>query len=517
MEVERRERSMREESAGGMVDPLPGALRRRMSSTARHLITSTTTWMDTLWDPKVHLLRAPVSYPDWSHMVRETSWYALGLLTRGAPGDLERALQALETVLDHQFDRSGAVHHGTWRHYPDEPEPGPTAEEWCDYDPNWREFIGCALLLILHEFEPSLPASAIDRIDRALALAAEGALIRAVAPSYTNIALMGAYLFDAAGHRQTNHQLRTAGERLARQVHDLWVRTSTFPEFNAPTYYGVDLFALALWRACAPSQALRRLGVQMEQQLWHQIADRYHPDLRTIVGPYDRTYGMDMRRYPALTGLWIALVTGSERAPLPPAGPCAGPQAHDWCFAPCFALLGAMPPVGAVARLNALTGPHHVTTVIEEAPRRTATSWLGPRHMIGAQDAGGTKSRAGEQYCPVTVHWAAPGTGDDVYWLRAAAGTAVDADVDTSGVLRLAPLHADGERTSLTFEAYTPHAEQLTPDHWQLPGMTVRLSAEQHLRVTSTDSGGRLRITVSPATADTSSPLYLILRFAPHD
>jgi hypothetical protein len=499
-----------------------------LSRNARLLGDAATAWMDTLWDPEVRLLRHPDPNGGGTHMVRETSWYAIGLLSRNGAGDAERAVEAIGAVLAQQFDAPRTPYHGTWRRRPDEPDPPADPLEWRDYDPNWREFIGSALLLVLHEFEAVLPAELIERIERALSLATAGALARAVPPSYTNIALMGAYLFDAVGHRQGVVEPQRAGELLARQVHDLWSRTGTFPEFNSPTYYGVDLFALALWRSHAPSTVLRRLGVDLEQRLWREIATRYHPDLRNMAGPYDRAYGMDMRRYVALLGLWIGLVVGAERAPLPAGGPSTGTHTHDWCFAPCVALLAAAPPAEAAARLAAVPGAARrgvgmgelVTTVIGGSPRRVATSWIGPRHTVGAQDAAGTRDGADGQYCPLVVHWSAPGPTHDVSWLRVASaapvGVMVDATVDDAGVLHVTHHRGTG-RERLCFEAYAPHADpaELTADQWRLPGLTVR--PDTPIDVLVTKSGGLLRIECappsppSPPSSGADGPLRLSL------
>ena len=52
---------------------VPGANARRFGHDA-------TAWMDTLWDPEQRLLRAGRSQAGHTHMIRETSWYAAGLL-----------------------------------------------------------------------------------------------------------------------------------------------------------------------------------------------------------------------------------------------------------------------------------------------------------------------------------------------------------------------------------------------------------------------------------------------------
>ncbi|UUN30030.1 hypothetical protein [Streptomyces sp. FIT100] len=476
-----------------------------------------TAWMDSLWDPGARLLRAPASLAPHTHMVRETIWYAVGLLTRAGTSDRARAVEAVERVLAHQFTLPGHVGHGTWRRWPDEQDPAPDAAEWRDYDPNWREFIGTALLLVLHEFEPDLPAALVARIDDALTLATAGSRQRGVSAHYTNIALMAAYLYDAVGDRHGRAELRGAGELLATEVHTVWARTGAFPEFNSPTYYGVDLFGLALWRGLAPSPVLRGLGAVMERRLWEEIAARYHPDLRNIAGPYDRTYGMDLQRYVSLLGLWIQLATRGAQAPLPAGGPGAADHAHDWCFAPCFALLASTPPADVTARLTAFSGRRHVATTVTTAPRRVATSWIGERHLIGAQDAGGSHDEWDDQSCPVAVHWRAPGTSHGVHWLRAAPGTPVDATVDREGTLRLTHYARRNPGRPLRFVAYAPRSapDDVTAGHWRLPGLTVRVESAAGIDAVTAHSDGLLHITYAPVDAPHEGGTEFLLRFTP--
>ncbi|WP_327583606.1 hypothetical protein OHA25_48530 [Nonomuraea sp. NBC_00507] len=438
-----------------------------MSGPGHQLAARAMAWMDSLWDPEVRLLRYPAtslarSSHAWrTHGVRETSWYALGLLMRA---DTERAAEALASVLTHQYMAPGTPYDGTWRRSPQEPQPPADPVLWNDYDPNWREFVGCTLLLVLHEYGETLPDDLVRRITGALALAAGNARERAVSPHYSNIALMSAHLMHEVGVRSGDPALAAAGEGLGRQVFDIWRRTRTFAEFNSPTYYGVDLFALALWRGSS-SPVLRELGDEMEVGLWTEIGRRYHPGLRNLAGPYDRSYGMDLSGYVSLIGQWIALADGLERAPLPAGDPSQAVHAHDLCFAPCFALLGAHPKAAGLLA-PAPEEPRWVSTTVTESPRRIATSWLGPHHMIGAQDTGGAKTDADDQYHPVTVHW----RGDDgaPHWLRVMPSAGVDATVTKDGVLEVT---AAGD---LEFESDC--RADVGADRWLLPGLSVTVS-----------------------------------------
>jgi hypothetical protein len=500
----------------------PDAGEQERARFAAELSAQAMAWMDTQWDPVGRLLVAAADYADHAargpdHMVRESVWYAVGLLARGSAADRVRALETLDRVLSCQLIEPGAVYHGTWLRTPREPRPWSGAVQWRDYDPNWREFIGCALLSILRRFEPALPVALVARIDRALREAATGAHERAVAPDYTNIALQTAYLLSETGHRSSTAPLRRAGEDLARAVRDRWARTETFPEFNSPTYDGVTLLALALWRE-ASSPVLRDLAGPMERALWRQIAARYHPLLRNVSGPYDRAYGMDMGRYVALVGLWIALLTGSSRAPIPAAGPALSEHRHDWCATPYFALLSIDQAAEIADLLTREPGPtpRYIDTLISESPRRTATSWLTANLMIGAEDAGGHARYDQDQYCPFVVHWLARGSGDEVCLLRTAPGSVVDARVEQGGTVRL-ECRNPGGRAALRFVVHVPgtdHATQVTADRWRLPGLVACVRTDQPVTVGSTESESVLFITYE---ADRDERLQLEVDFTARD
>ena len=104
--------------------------------------------MDQWWDDEAGLLWNPpgsfegVVESQSVHLVRETAWYAIGLLRREGPGDRARAEAALSAVVAHQYDEPAQPWHGTFVRFPEWPPPTEGATEWIDYDPNWRQFIG---------------------------------------------------------------------------------------------------------------------------------------------------------------------------------------------------------------------------------------------------------------------------------------------------------------------------------------------------------------------------------------
>lgn len=449
-----------------------------LNANERDLLLASLDWAARFWDEPMGLLWAPGDRPDPQgdierrrHTVRDSAWYALGLLLRNASGDTARAVRVVDSILNYQFDEPGQVYHGTFYRAPQEDHPPAAAVEWKDYDPNWREFIMTTIAMMLIEYEERLPRPLVARIDAAFVRAVDGALARGLKASYTNIALMHAFMLSYAGRRLRRPAWQQTAESMASEVHRLFTLHNAFDEYNSPTYYGVDLYALALWRRYGPTETLRALGAQMEALLWTDIARYYHADLRNLAGPFDRSYGMDMRHYAAVVGLWFWLATGRERAPFPcPSERFA--HAQDFLFAPPAAMLGAVVPVAALAHLLAFQGERQIEQVIADAPRRVATAWLGRAAMIGAEHASGSR-RGAVQYHPATMHWRVG--SNDVGWLRLVHSEPVDA------IAHVQRLEIDGAG-ELAFQVCAAglDAGAFTPTLWRLPGLTVRVAAGVH-------------------------------------
>lgn len=368
--------------------------------------------MDPWWDPD----RGPLWNMDGSyeelgpprsvHLVPQSAWYAVGLLMRGTAADLERAERTIEAVCATQYDAPGMIWHGTFAQFLEWPHPPPEAREWVDYDPNWRQFVGTTFALILSDLSAPLAPSIVDSMHRAIGLAVTGEPEGRVAPWYSNIALMKAWLDVEAG--------RVAdGERFAEEIVDRFRRHGAFLEYGSPTYYGIDLYALALWRSRSSSARLRAWGAEIEAELWRDVARWYHAGLRNLCGPYARAYGMDMTRYAALLGIWFWVGLGREAAPFP-STEAAFDHAHDLCLAPCAALLGARIPDDVMPALRAFGSEHDVEQVVDEDVGLVATGWLSEELMAGGARGGGFN--ASGQYHPATVHWRAP--DGSIGWLR---------------------------------------------------------------------------------------------------
>lgn len=355
-------------------------------------------WADQFYDEERGLLWNPpgsfddVIQPLSVHMVPQSAWYAVGLLMRG---EHDRARRVIDELVALQYDEPGTVWHGTFARFAETPDPREGAVEWVHYDPNWRQFIGTTFRLIELEFGLDL--------HEPIALAIAGEPRDRVSPRYTNIALMKAWL--------------ESDESFAESIVTEFSQTGAFAEYNSPTYYGIDLYALALWRVHPPTPRFREWAVAVERDLWRDIARWYHPGLRNLCGPFSRAYGMDMSAYVALLGLWLP-------DPVVPELEAPFAHSHDLLLAPVVELLGRhTEPLAFESGL--------VSQRIDDD--RVATGWLGDDAMFGGEDGGA--HRAEGQYHPATAHWR--GGGGWCEWLRVRSPHHLDALVPERGVLEI--------------------------------------------------------------------------------
>ncbi len=451
------------------------------------LIAETLAILDEWWDDAVGFLRQaddahPLPPPDAPHMIRDSVTYALGLLMRQGPSDLDRANRIIRQALDYQFDEPQQPYHGSFYRFTEEPHPPRDALIWRDYDPNWREFIGATLVIVLAKFRDSLEPGLEGRIDRAFRLLISGTLERRLPATYSNIALLKAFMLVFSGEHFGNPAWTALGESLAEEIYSLFSENSCFEEYNSPTYYGVDLHALGMWISFSTSPRLCELGGRMEALLWQEVARLYHAGLKNICGPFDRSYGMDMRKYVTGVGMSLRLEFGKEFAPLPDTGLEAnnfeGNHKNDLTGAFLMAAVGVRIPPEARPDFLLFRGERAIERIITTTPRRIATAWLAQNMMLGAEDASGTRP-VWNQYHPVTIHWRLK--CNEVGWLKLIHNLPLDARVDKNRLsVKSFVWHGLGaQERFFIFRIFAPASYpgqvKVEPDHWRLPGLVVRM------------------------------------------
>lgn len=336
--------------------------------------------------------------------IRSTTRLASALLFRNISVDSENAIEIVRWVLKHQYQEEGIKTYGMWK----------TNVANDGQDQNWREFIGCDLIIIYHKYKDRLPEDLLTGIETGLIHAARGAMIRDVQSEYTNISVMSAFLMNYVGTEFGIEELKNAGLKKARDIYTLYHRYNTFSEYNSPTYDGVTLIALSLWRELASGE-FSAMGAELEGALWHEIATHYNPELKNMTGPHIRSYGMDMNRYYSITGICIAVALDEEKlAPIPRGGGAKYFEVSN--IAPMFQL-DLNIPKSVLKRLKHYDTDHFLDRLVPNKyfagdSLKRITASINRGWMMGGMWG---NRRHWNQIYPGTMHW--KNANDEIGWL----------------------------------------------------------------------------------------------------
>lgn len=185
--------------------------------------------------------------------------------------------------------------------------------------------MGTQLVQIVEEFSNLIGPELVERIVIALEVQAIGAMRRNgtgddnLVTAYTNPGLMRSLTVGWVGHRTNNQTLIDFANTHAAEIYELFVAGSNvFGEYNAPTYYGTDVWALAASIKYGPAdQYLTKAAPFLLSELWKDIADHYNAYLGNLAGPYDRANARDLTQDSAILPLWFWGLNGFSQAPEP--------------------------------------------------------------------------------------------------------------------------------------------------------------------------------------------------------
>ncbi|KAJ5447366.1 hypothetical protein N7445_002187 [Penicillium cf. griseofulvum] len=385
-------------------------------------------WNDGYWDDEAGYLISAASSPG-RYDSRHTAWYAPQLLARNGPGDVAKAIRIFDNVISGQYLDPTKQWYGDYQQAPSEPQPGtliyPDDGPYSSWDPNIRVFVGCSWIVALNDYGHLLPRATVAKVEKSLHIAAKGDLYRVGGvngdnsyPCYSNPWLMRTIFHNWVGARVGDANLTQSGEMFAQEIYDLWSMHHTLSEFNSPTYAGVAMWALALWNQYATKESsLKKYGPEMLEASWNELAQLYNANLKNLAGPWDRSYGYDMKEYASLVGAVIWGVVGRKHAPVPQQNLGMFHQ-DDLAFYPLFAL--SMPTMvktlseKAKASLLKFPGEHVYTSQAFSPPfdtyPRNITAWMSKDVTIGAEMIAeklvGGPSINPSQFSPAVIQWA---------------------------------------------------------------------------------------------------------------
>ncbi|KAH6977360.1 hypothetical protein BKA56DRAFT_687061 [Ilyonectria sp. MPI-CAGE-AT-0026] len=384
---------------------------------------------DSRWDDSYKLINYPDNGP-WS--VRFTAWYTAGLLHRNQGNDVSNAKKAIDMILQCQMNEIyDSAWYGTFKLSPDEPYPTPDSplyppSIYGTYDPNWREFVGTQLVQVVEEFGDLLGKQLVTRIEDALEAAAVGAMRRNgtfpeddnLTIAYANPALMRAWFVGWIGERRNNETFTKFANQQGDLILKLFKSTGddVLSEYNAPTYYGMDAWALAGNIKYGPKKATMTKNAEfIMTELWKDIADHWNPYLGNMAGPYDRAYTRDLTTHSAVVSMFWWGLYGYEYGPHLYKGELD--LLYDIAQGAAVALIMdttskfiSKDTAKALKAKGSWKGQRLITKTIpdalgKDANTRTATSWISSPLMIGAEQVAEDKNR-GNQFVPAIVHWA---------------------------------------------------------------------------------------------------------------
>lgn len=193
------------------------------------------------------------------------------------PERLDRLFQLAESMQDGAPESAGFGNfHWYWR---DTAVTDANAVEFCSYDMHliWR----------LHR--EWLPDSARESLRRILDRAVDGCLRHRVRPSYTNIATLNAANLITLGEALRRPDAAAEGyRRLDAMAADTW--QFGLHEYCSPTYYAIDVQALALIERFAERDSGRTLAGTLLTLVWTDIALNFFPAGERLAGSHSRSY-----------------------------------------------------------------------------------------------------------------------------------------------------------------------------------------------------------------------------------
>lgn len=394
--------------------------------------------------------------------VRSMTRLAQALLFRNAPGDTGNALTIIRWILKYQHQDVSSRNYGIWR----------THVVGDRFDQNWREFVGCDLITIYRFYKNRIPADLLADIEKGLTHAALGAMKRNVGADYTNISIMSAFLMDFVGNEFKRPELVAAGLRKANDIAALYNRHNTFSEYNSPTYYGVTLIAIALWRELGSSPELREMGKTLEREFWKEIVTFYNPNLKNMPAPYFRGYGMDMQKYYAITGLWIAVAVNDKALAPIPSG--QGPKFGEVSNIAAIYHLGLEIPKACLVSLTRFTGPRYLERAVPNTypgdTLKRVTSMIYKDWMMGG--VWGNR-KPWNQVKTGAIHW--KDGAQDVGWLLVPGDGNTNVKVSKTD-MKVYLANKDAKQVRIFIYTKNISAPLLASQTWILQGMTLKVN-----------------------------------------
>lgn len=401
---------------------------------------------------------------------------ACALFYRNQPGDVQQAIQIIKWIFTLQNTDESSKNYAVWR------GSGKPAE---NYDQNMREFIGTDLITVYHKYRQLLPDDVKKELEACLIRTAKGALMRNVNPDYNNISIMSSFMMEYIGTAFSIPELKNAGIAKAKAIVANFQQYHTLCEYNSPTYYGVDFVGLALWRELSFSPEMKEMGAVLEKELWMDLATFYNANLQNICGPYLRSYGIDMKKYNAIVGIWIAVAVDNPKLANMPYKH----GVHDECnFIVPIVELGISMPRKALDQFKKFDSPRFITRTTPnyyEGDRlKKVTAYIQKDWMMGGLWG---NRKVSHILKTGTMHWR--GADGDIGWLFVPGEGKTNVKVDEK---QMEIYLADSQAKTFQLFVYSKNnvPANFTGKRWSLSAMNLDIKS------------GLNKVSVAPLSAE---------------
>jgi len=194
---------------------------------------------------------------------------------------------------------------------------------------------------------------------------------------------------------------------------------------------------------------MKQKGAAMIKDTWESVSQLWHPDLKNVAGPYDRSYGFDMNRYVSILALNLWTIIGKSASSIIDK-PFVMSHSADFAIAPLIAILAdyhkTLIPIDSLSRLSNFSGEHNFTSSTFSPPfdvyPRNITSWLTHNLTIGSESFNetviGGPAESTDSFRPAIIHWQ---TGNGIGWIAWQATEPALTAVTTPGQLNLTYPH----------------------------------------------------------------------------
>lgn len=245
------------------------------------------------YDPEVCMIREPFHSPGyhttlkggWVHPTRSSLTYAVALLDSGVEDYRLRAINILRKVISLQDQNPDSPTYGIWSWFYEEPLEKMSPPDW-----NWANFCGKELLQVALDHFDRIPEELREQVKRAIYHACKSIIRRNVGPSYTNIAIMGAYVTLLAGELFEWKDVFDYGRDLLRRIYEYTKYHGTFTEYNSPTYTMVAIEDISKILSHLKDKDCLYKAEFLNDIAWKCVALHFHPPTGQWAGPHSRCY-----------------------------------------------------------------------------------------------------------------------------------------------------------------------------------------------------------------------------------